>query len=173
MILPSATANLRLSVNSTLDQLSIQLYYFMQSPWSKVVLGVLFVVLIFWGIMATRQHAVHYAKEGAKFGATSSLIMLLAFAGFLAYLFVDKVTLSEIAKGKRPLTDIPALVDSSLNRFRFVLGASTDNSISGASSGAPQTASQVMVQINKLSVSERQQLQLQMCRQLLQQLPAK
>lgn len=157
---------------NSFDQISLKLYYFLQTPASKVLLGVLFIVLIIWGIAATRSHAAHYAKEGAKFGATSSFLMLLAFFGFLVYLFVDKVTLSEITSGKRPLTDLPILVDSTINRFRFVLGASTDSSEVTAS-GNSLTVSQVMSQVDKLSAAEKQQLQLQMCRQLLQQLPGK
>lgn len=152
-----------------LDQISLQIYYFMQTPWSKVAFAALFVVLIIWGIGATRQHAYHYAMKGARFGATSSLITLLVMLGLFAYVFVDKSTLSEIFTGKRPVSELPHLAEATLNRFKFVLGASTDS----ATSDKELTADQVMAQISNLSPEERQKLGLQMCRQLLQQLPSR
>ena len=153
------------------DQISLQLYSFLQTPWSKVVFGAFFIILILWGINATRQHAYHYAMRGAKFGATSSLGLILIFLGILGYLFVDKTTLSEIISGKRPISDLPLLVDASINRFRFVLGASTDSPSVSSSTRTP-TVTQIQSEINLLTPAQQQQLQLLMCRQLLQKLPS-
>jgi hypothetical protein len=154
---------------SLLDQISIQLYYFLQSPVSKIAFGVLFVVLMFVGIIATRNHAYHYAMKGSKFGATSALIMFLLMIGFMAYVFVDKVALTEIISGRRPLSELPQLAQATVNRFRFVLGASTDSTETKSS----LTVGDILTQAQKLPVDDRRKLELQMCQQLLQQLPTR
>jgi hypothetical protein len=150
---------------SFVDQLSIQLYYFIQSPWSKIVLAVVFVVLIIWGIGATRHHAYHYAMKGARFGATGALLTALVMLGAFTYVFVDKTTLSDILSGKKPLTDFPKLATATMNRFEFVLGAS-----STATETNQPTAESVMAEIENLSFIDRERLQLSMCRQLIQSL---
>lgn len=145
---------------SLTDQIILQVYDFMMGPWGKISLGVLFVVLIVWGMGATRKHAYHYAMKGAGFGVTSAVITTLILVGVFLYLVIDRQMLFGIVTGKRPISELPALVSSTVNRFQFVLGASTveDQHLS---------SQQVMSLIEKLPMAERVKFQVQMCQQVL------
>lgn len=146
------------------DQLILRFYDFMQTPASKIVFGVVFVFLIIWAWGATRKHAYHYAMRGAGFGATGALLTALLVIGGLVYMVVDKQAVVDIAVGRRPVSDVPVLAQDILNRFRFVLGASHSTEES-------PTAQEVLDQIKRLPREERERLQLQTCREVLQAFP--
>lgn len=149
---------------SLTDQIILAVYDFLMGTWGKVSLGVLFVVLIIWAIGATRKHAYHYAMRGAGFGATSAVVTALVLVGAFLYLVVDRQMLFGIMTGKRSISDLPVLVASTVNRFQFVLGASTTES-------QPSSSQEVMRLIQKLPTSERLKLQVQTCQEVLKGLP--
>jgi len=149
---------------STTDQLIIAFYDFLLGPWGKISLGVLFVVLIIWGMGATRKHAYHYAMKGAGFGATSAIVTAIVLIGAFAYLVIDRQMFLSIITGKRPISDLPILATSTLNRFQFVLGASTTEE-------KTPTSKEILSLIEKLPASEKIKLQVQTCQQVFKGLP--
>ena len=102
--------------------------------------------------------------KGAEFGATSAIVTAIVLIGAFAYLVIDRQMFLSIITGKRPISDLPILATSTLNRFQFVLGASTTEE-------KTPTSKEILSLIEKLPASEKIKLQVQTCQQVFKGLP--